>query len=46
MSAKTIKEKNATCDDDTVQSESIGLLKTCSNISSKFSHAIDGLFYR
>lgn len=46
MSAKQMNEKAEQSDDDKEQPDSIGLLKTCSNISSRFSHAIDHFFYR
>lgn len=51
MNGKVISEK----DNDREQTEpdknreevkSIGLLKTCGNLSTKFSHTIDRLFYR
>lgn len=45
MSSKQVNEKGAKSDDDKKKPDSIGLLKTCSNISSKFSNAIDRLFY-
>lgn len=49
MSEKVMNEKHGKSeqvDNDIEQPDSIGLLKTCSNISTKFSHAIDRLFYR
>lgn len=49
MSGKIINEKDIDheeVDKDREQVKSIGLLKTCSNLSTKFSHAIDRLFYR
>lgn len=46
MSAKILNEKSTKSDVDTKQSFSIGLLKSCGKISSKFSHGIDRLFYR
>lgn len=50
MCAKSVNDENTknNTDDDIEklpQSDSIGLLKTCSNISSKFSHGIDRFFY-
>lgn len=51
MSGKVISEKDndreqTETDKDREQVKSIGLLKTCSNLSNKFSHTIDRLFYR
>ncbi|XP_031621793.1 patched domain-containing protein 3-like [Contarinia nasturtii] len=46
MSAKTMNEKRVNGDDNVDESNSFDLLKACSNISSRFSHAIDRLFYR
>lgn len=48
MSGKQINEKviDQPADKDSEQVKSIGLLKTCSNLSTKFSHTIDRLFYR
>lgn len=49
MSGKVKNEKDIDheeADKDRVQVKSFGLLKTCSNLSAKFSHTIDCLFYR
>lgn len=49
MSGKVINEKDIDreqVDKDREQVKSIGLLKTCSNLSTKFSHTIDRFFYR
>lgn len=49
MSEKVMNEKERDrerADEDRDQVKSIGLLKTCSNLSTKFSHTIDRLFYR
>lgn len=49
MSENVIHEKgidHEPADEDRERVKSIGLLKTCSNLSTKFSHTIDRLFYR